>query len=91
MLRDTFTNEHAETMALQGLGFLAARPEDLERFLRNSGLDGAELRARAADPDVLRAVVEFLLTDDGLISAFSEETGAMAQDLHRANHLLGGA
>ena len=78
-------------MALQGLGFLAARPDELERFLRNSGLDAGELRARAADPDVLRAVVEFLLADDGLVCDFCEEHGIKPQDLHQANHLLGRA
>ena len=85
------TGEHAETMALDGLTFLAARPDDLERFLRNSGLDAGELRLRAADPDVLRAVIEFLLSDDALVTGFCEEQGLQPQDLHRANHQLGGA
>jgi len=91
LIRDRLTSEHAETMALEGLGFLAGRPDDLERFLRNSGLDAAELRARAADRDVLRAVVEFLLADDALVTGFCGELGLTPQDLHRANHMLGGA
>lgn len=91
MIRDRLTSEGAETVALRGLAFLAGRPEDLERFLRNSGLDAAELRQRAADPDVLRAVVEFLLSDDAMVTVFCQQTAMEPQDLHRANHLLGGA
>ena len=91
MLRDRFTDQHAETMALEGLGFLAGRPDELERFLSNSGLDAAELRSRAADRDVLRAVVEFLLGTDELVTAFCAEHGFKPQDLHLANHRLGGA
>lgn len=91
MIRNRLNSDHAETMALEALGFLAARPDDLDRFLTSSGLDAAELRRRAADPDVLRAVVEFLLSDDGLVTGFCEEHGLRPEDLHRANHLLGGA
>ena len=91
MIRDRLTSEHAETMALEGLAFLAARPDELDRFLANSGLDAAELRRRAADPDVLRAVLEFLLADDSLVTAFCEAQGLQPHDLHRANHQLGGS
>ena len=91
MIRDRLTSDRALTMALEGLSFLAGRPDDLERFLRNSGLDAAELRTRAGDPDVLRAVVEFLLSDDALVTGFCEEQGLRPDDIHRANHILGGA
>lgn len=91
MIRDRLTTDHAETMALEGLVFLAARPDDLERFLTSSGLDAAELKRRAGDRDVLRAVVEFLLSEDVLVTGFCEAQGLRPEDLHRANHLLGGA
>jgi len=91
LLRDRLVNESAETIALKAQGFLAGRPDDLERFLTNSGLDAAELRERAAEPDVLRAVVEFVLADDSLLCAFCDDEGHKPQDLHRANHNLGGA
>ncbi len=91
MIRDRLTGNRAETLALEGLVFLAARPDDLGRFLANSGLDAAELKRRAGDPDVLRAVVEFLLSEDALVTGFCEVQGLRPEDLHRANHLLGGA
>lgn len=91
MIRDRLESEHAETMALEGLAFLAGRPDDLERFLGNSGLDAAELRRRAGERDVLRAVLEFLLSDDVLVTRFCEEQMLDPRALHQANHLLGGS
>ncbi len=89
LIRERFTKERAETIALDGLAFLAGRPEDLERFLRNSGIDVDELRLRAADPDMLRAVTEFLLSDDTLITGFCQEGSLDPRDVHLANHVLG--
>lgn len=88
MLRHKLTREAAETLALQGLGFLAARPDDIERFLRNTGIDAAELRARATDPDVLRAVLEYILAGDATTGDFCADLGLDPRSLHEANHLL---
>jgi len=38
------TPENAEILALQGLGWLAGEPEELQKFLNLSGVDGAALR-----------------------------------------------
>jgi hypothetical protein len=88
LIRDRMTREHAETIALNGLVFLAARTDDIERFLRNTGIDAAELRSRAADPDVLRAVLEYILAGDATTTGFCEEQSLAPRDLHAANHLL---
>jgi hypothetical protein len=88
LLRDRFDKPHAETIALDGLAFLAGRPEDMERFLRNSGLDAGELKHRAADPDMLRAVLEFLLQDDEMVTGFCRGAGLEPKDLHLADHVL---
>ncbi len=89
MIRDRFTKERAETIALDALAYLAGRPEDFEHFLRNSGLDGRQLRLRAADPDMLRAVTDFLLGDDALVTGFCQEQSLDPKDIHLANHILG--
>lgn len=60
----------AQTIALKGLAFLANSPQDLQRFVDLTGADGAQLRARAADPEFLAAVLDFLLTDDSLLAGF---------------------
>ncbi len=88
MIRDTLTRERAETIALNGLAFLAGREDDIERFLRNTGIDAAELRLRATDPDVLRAVLEYILAGDATTTGFCEEQSLAPRELHAANHIL---
>ena len=75
---------------MNGLAFLAAQPEEIERFLRNSGLDAAELRLRAADPDVLRAVLDYILAGDATTTGFCEEQALDPRVLHEANRILSG-
>jgi hypothetical protein len=89
VIREGMTRERAETLALEALSFLAADPEALGRFLRNSGLEALELRRRASDPDMLRAVLEYLMADDALAGDFCRDRGFDPRDLHLANHLLG--
>ena len=88
MIRDRLTKAQAETIALNGLAFLAARPDDIDRFLRNTGIDAAELRTRAADPDVLRAVLEYILAGDATTTGFCEEQPLDPRTLHAANFVL---
>lgn len=88
MIRDNLTRGGAETVALQGLAFLAGRQDDLERFLAAAGIGPEELRLRAADPDMLRAVLEHLLSEDSLVTAFCEEHGLDPRQVHVAAHSL---
>ncbi len=67
--------ESAQTVALQALGWLAAQDGPFSAFLSLSGLDAAALRARAGDPDLLAAVMDFLLSDEALLIAFCRESG----------------
>lgn len=67
--------EDAETIALQGLGFLAQEPERLGRFLALTGMGPAELRDRAQTPQVLLAILEHLMQDESLLLVFSAEAG----------------
>ncbi|MGQ0741950.1 MAG: DUF3572 domain-containing protein [Alphaproteobacteria bacterium] len=80
----------AETLALKGLGWLAGDPETLLRFLDASGLEANDLRERAADPELLAAVMDYILADDALTAAFGESESLDAQQLHRARLLLPG-
>ncbi len=89
MLRDKLTKDQAETIALQGLALLAAEPEEIERFLLASGLDSAALREKAAEPDLLRAVLEFVLADDTRVAGLCQAANLSPRDLHAANNLLG--
>ena len=67
--------ESAETIAAQALEWVAGEPERINGFLNLSGLSPGELIAQAADPRVLGAVLDFLLTEDRLVMAFCDEVG----------------
>jgi hypothetical protein len=88
LMRQSPNRPQAETIALNGLAFLASQPEEIERFLRNTGLDPASLRLRAADPDVMRAVLEYILAGDGTTTGFCAEQGLDPRELHAAHREL---
>ncbi|MCO5131267.1 MAG: DUF3572 domain-containing protein [Xanthobacteraceae bacterium] len=61
----------AEIVAIQGLSFIAGEPERLGLFLAESGLGPETLRSAAADPQFLAAVLDFILRDDAMVTAFA--------------------
>lgn len=88
LIRDTLNRTQAETIALQGLAYLAGQPEEMERFLRLSGLEVEDLRARAGDNELLAAVVGFLLGQDSLTTGFCESAELDPRILHAVQHVL---
>jgi hypothetical protein len=85
------TPDEAEILAINALTFLAHSPEDLDRFVTLSGIMPQDLRARAGDPEILAAVLDFMLSDDSRVTAFCEEVGIDPRDLHAARRALPGA
>lgn len=81
----------AETWALKMLAFLAHDADVLTRFLVLSGLEIEDLRSRATDPELLGAVVDFLLADDVLLTAFAEEEALAPATVHAVRRALPGA
>jgi len=69
------TAEAAETLALQALAWLADGEERLGAFLAETGLAPDTLAARAADPRVLAAVLDFVLGEDSRVLAFAAAAG----------------
>ena len=65
--------EAAETIALQGLAFLASDPGRLAHFLSLTGLALEDVRGRAAAPEVLTAVLSHLTADESLLLTFAAE------------------
>jgi hypothetical protein len=80
----------AETLGLKALAFLAAAAEPLERFIVMSGAAELSLRERAADPALLCAVLDFLLTDDDVLVEFCNGEALSPEAVHRAALALGG-
>ncbi|MEM1130309.1 MAG: DUF3572 domain-containing protein [Pseudomonadota bacterium] len=65
----------AEEIALAALTWLAGEDELLAMFLGASGLSPEDLKVRVADPELLAAVLDFLLMDDRWIRQFAHSTG----------------
>lgn len=80
--------DRAIIIALAGVGFLAAEPEWMDRFVALSGLDGEELKTRLDDPVVLGGVLGFVMSDDTMAEPFCRAEGLTPQELLYAQHLL---
>lgn len=57
-------------LALKALIFLADCPGDLERFLALSGVVRGDIRALAAERAFLSGVLDFVLSEDALLTRF---------------------
>jgi Protein of unknown function (DUF3572) len=82
--------EAPEIIGLKALAFLAGDSEALERFVALSGADAASIRARAAEPEFLTAVLDYLLANETLLLAFCETESLEPRDIHVAAARLGG-
>ncbi|WP_102107057.1 DUF3572 domain-containing protein [Oceaniglobus roseus] len=82
--------ETAETVALQGLGWIAGNEELLPVFLGASGASLDDMRRRARDPDFLVAVLDFISMDDAWVVAFCDAAGLPYDAPVAARHALPG-
>ena len=64
--------DQAETLGLQALGWLVGQEDLAGAFLGATGLSSGEMTARAADPEFLGFVLDFLLSDEAALLAFCE-------------------
>ncbi|MFW8634429.1 DUF3572 domain-containing protein [Cribrihabitans pelagius] len=84
--------DKAETLALTALAWLAANDELLPVFLGATGASEADLRARAAEPEFLGSVLDFLTMDDAWVMAFCDAQGlAYEMPMQARMALPGGA
>ena len=65
-------SDEAEIIALKGLGFLVSSPDRASRFLKLTGLQPADLRAKTGEREFLAGVVEHLLADESLLIVFAQ-------------------
>jgi hypothetical protein len=86
-MSDAATNDPA-LLALRALAATLADQRLAERFLSLSGIDPPDLRHRAADPDVLAALLRFLEAHEPDLVAVSEEIGVKPEALVAARHEL---
>lgn len=67
--------KQAESLAFQALEWMAGRRETLVSFLTASGLEVGDLASVATEPAFATAVLDFLLGDERLVTAFCESAG----------------
>lgn len=84
------TLQDAEGLAIQALGFLAAEPERIGPFLAVTGLDPGRLRAAAAEPGFLAAILEHIGSSDSLLLEFAGNLGLNPESVAQARRLLAG-
>jgi len=68
-------------LALRALGATLADQRLAERILSLSGIDPPELRQRAADPDLLVALLQFLEAHEPDLVAVADEIGVKPEAL----------
>ena len=85
-------SDHAEMIGLKALAWLVGNEELLPVFLGASGTSEAELKDRAADPEFLGFLLDFLLMDDAWITAFCDANALpYDQPMQARQALPGGA
>lgn len=72
--------DFAEAQALTLLGWLVTEDELLPVFMGATGTSEADLRLRAAEPDFLGSVLDFLMMDDRWVLQAAEATGIRPED-----------
>ncbi|MBL8805521.1 MAG: DUF3572 domain-containing protein [Rhodospirillales bacterium] len=83
--------ENAETVAIQALGWIAADEDRLARFMALAGLSVTELRVRAAEPEFLGGVLDFILESEPLLIEFASVAGLKPDAIVRLRRELPGA
>jgi hypothetical protein len=73
--------EIAETAAMRALGWLVAREDLVEVFLGSTGAGAEDLRARAAEPEFLASVLDFILMDDAWVMDCATAIGMAPEQL----------
>jgi hypothetical protein len=80
----------AEDLAVAALGFIAAEPERLGRFLAMTGIGPDSIRAAAREPRFLLGVLDHLAADEPLLLAFAAENAVDPSTVIQARDTIAG-
>jgi len=84
------TRDAAQQLGIRAIEYLAGEPERLGRFLALSGLTPQTIRAAARDPRFFAGVLDHIMGDDRLLTAFAAEVQVPPEEVARAHALLAG-
>ncbi len=87
-MRGPVTIDAARAVALHALGWTLAEPDRAERLLATTGLTPTDLRARIEHPQMLAAVLGFLLAHEPDLIACAAALDEAPETLVAAHHLL---
>ena len=82
--------DHAETVGLTALAWIAGHENLLDVFMGSTGAGLDDLKARAQDPDFLASLLDFILMDDAWVMEFCEACDIVPEALIRARAALPG-
>ena len=82
--------EAAEALAIQALTYIAGDGERLGQFLAETGMGPAEIRRAAMEPGFLVGVLDYLASNENLLTGFAKEAGFDPFDIAKARLVLSG-
>ena len=88
--KDTAAQQDAEATAVAILGWLAGEPDLISRFLALTGVAPSEVRNAVNDPGFLAGLVDFLMSHEPTLLAFSAATGIKPEAVVEAHAILSG-
>lgn len=92
MITERQTPDDAEALAVKALGWIAADPTLLQRFLAITGLDAGTVRHAATQPGFHAGVLRFLTDHEPTLLAFASDSGISPAAVGRAlDRLPGGS
>lgn len=91
MLRDRPSNPDPAVLALRALAHVAGDEAMGPRFLALTGMDVAELRAKAGQPATLIALMDYLMANEHDLLATAEAIDVKPEQLAQAARALGGS
>lgn len=86
----TYTRESAQELATAVLLHLAERPDLIQGFLGQTGLDAGALRKVATSPDIALHVLDYVLEDDRRVLDAARDVQVAPGDLMQARTALAG-
>lgn len=86
----SISEDSAQTLALNALGWLVGNEELLPIFLGSTGAAANDLRDRAGEPEFLASVLDFLMLDDSWVMAFCDAAAVPYDQPAQAQSVLSG-
>ncbi len=81
--------DHAASLAIEALSFVAADAVLFNRFLRLTGLELENLREAAGEPAFLAGVLDFVINDESTLTDFAAQADVRPQDVIAARRTFG--